>query len=226
MYTVTHASVLWHCDININRKGLKINVSYSLSHRYLFFLNPFAYKDVTLSYKGLLRCPDRDLHCKGEAKKKEHGGQKEGRSAGDSCQSFRRFSRRILSATPRARIRIRTESQRDRTPADFEYASALGNAKFCCSGSSHCSVLCNYTTYNPPPLCSFFQSALLFFLHPPYSFVGDGSCCPMCLSPCRGRRLRSRSRFRVSLLPSLFDLCLVSSMTFLLASRWPSTSWS
>lgn len=62
-------------------------------------------------------------------RRKNRDGQKEGRSAGDSCQSFRRFSRRILSATPGARIRIRTESQRDRGPADFEYAGALGNGK-------------------------------------------------------------------------------------------------
>jgi len=79
-------------------------------------------KDSCLSYS--------DLHCKGEeAKKKERGEQKEGRSAGDSCQSFRRFSRRILSVTPGARIRIRTESQRDRGTADFVYAGALGNGK-------------------------------------------------------------------------------------------------
>lgn len=85
----------------------------------------------TLLYPTKDSCsPHRDLHCKGEeAKKKEHGGQKEGRSAGDSCQSFRRFSRRILSATPGARIRIRIESQRDRGPADFVYAGALGNGK-------------------------------------------------------------------------------------------------
>lgn len=134
-----------------------------------------------------------------EAKKKEHSGQKEGRSAGDSCQSFRRFSRRILSATPGARIRIRTESQRDRDPADFEYAGALGNAKFCCSGSSHCSVLCNYTMYNPPPLYSFFESVTLPPSSPPplpppspprtFLFLGDGSCCSTCLSPCRGAKV-------------------------------------
>lgn len=102
----------------------------TLSFPFLKPLMSFTYKDVTLFYKRLLLTPSRDLHCKEEeAKKKERGGQKEGRSAGDSCQSFRRFSRRILSATPGARIRIRTESQRDRGPADFVYAGALGNGK-------------------------------------------------------------------------------------------------
>lgn len=82
--------------------------------------------------KILMYSPNRDLHCKREAKKKEYGEQKEGRSAGDSCQSFRRFSRRILSATPGARIRIRIESQWDRGPADFAYAAgAFGNGEFC-----------------------------------------------------------------------------------------------
>lgn len=28
----------------------------------------------------------------------------------------------------------------------------------CCSGSSHCSALCNYTVYSPPPLYSFSES--------------------------------------------------------------------
>lgn len=65
------------------------------------------------------------LHCKGEAKKKECGRQKEGRSAGDS---FRRFSRRILSATPGARIRIRSGVAAG--SVDFEHAGALGNGKF------------------------------------------------------------------------------------------------
>lgn len=160
----------------------------------------FAYEDVTLFYKRLLRSPDRDLHCKGEATKKEYGGQKEGRSTGDSCQSFRRFSRRTLSATPGARIRIRIESQRDRSPADFEYAGALGNGKFCCSGSSHCSVLCNYTMYNPPPLYSFSESVTLH-PSPPEHFCFLTMFLllfnvPLALPwSCRGRRLRSKAVF-------------------------------
>lgn len=61
--------------------------------------------------------------------RKNSGGQKEGRSAGDSCQSFRRFSRRILSAAPGARIRIRSRvAVRAEGPDGFfGYADALGN---------------------------------------------------------------------------------------------------
>jgi len=32
----------------------------------------------------------------------------------------------------------------------------------CCSGSSHCSALCNYTVYSPPPLYSFSESLTSF----------------------------------------------------------------
>lgn len=118
------------------------------------------------------------LHCKGEAKKKECGRQKEGRSAGDS---FRRFSRRILSATPGARIRIRTGVVAG--SADFEYAGALGNGKFAAVGLATAlpSVIIPCTTHRR--LYSFSESVTLLSLRSPYISV-PRRCSSCCFKPC------------------------------------------
>lgn len=64
--------------------------TYSLYH-YFLSLNLLCLSLTKMLPYPTKDSPHRDLHCKEEAKKKERGGQKEGRSAGDSCQSFRRF---------------------------------------------------------------------------------------------------------------------------------------
>jgi len=87
----------------------------------------------------------------------------------------------------------------------------------CCSGSSHCSALCNYIVYNPPPLYSFSES-VTSLPSPPLHF---------CASPMprvaqrasrrpwsrRGRRLRRNSRLRVPPLPSSSP-CLIPIYRF------------
>lgn len=78
----------------------------------------------------------------------------------------------------------------------------------CCSGSSHCSALCNYTVYNPPPLYSFSESVTPLPL--PRSLVRFCSSAMLLVVQRasrrswsrRGRRLRSNSRLRVPPSPS------------------------
>lgn len=162
------------------------------------------------------------LHCKGEARKKECGRQKEGRSAGDS---FRRFSRRILSATPGARIRIRTGVAAG--SVDFEYAGALGNGKFAAVGLATAlpSVIIPCTTHrrlysfseSVTPLPSFpvhFCSSTMFLL-----LFQRASRRPWSR---RGRRLRSSSRLRVPLLPSSSNPRRLLSIFLSILFKWLS----
>lgn len=106
-----------------------------------------------------------------KADKKRTADRVEGRSIGDSCRFFRRFSRRLLSATPGARIRIRTKSQQDRVPPISSMLAPWATIS-CCSGSSHCSALCNYTVYSRALPCSFFLRYFLLRFPPFLFFIG------------------------------------------------------
>lgn len=90
----------------------------------------------------------------------------------------------------------------------------------CCSGSSHCSALCNYTVYSPPPLYSFSERALLLSLRSLVHFCS--SMMPRVVQRAsrrpwsrRGRRLRWNSRLRVPPLPSPTSSCLTPTCRFL-----------
>lgn len=92
----------------------------------------------------------------------------------------------------------------------------------CCSGSSHCSALCNYTVYNPPPLYSFSESVTPLPL--PRSLVRFCSSAMLLVVQRasrrswsrRGRRLRSNSRLRVPPSPSPSNPCSTHSIRPLL----------
>ena len=114
-----------------------------------------------------------------KADKKKTADREEGRNIADSCQSFCCFSRRILSVTPGARIRIRTKSQQDRVPPISSMLMPWATIS-CCSGSSHCSALCNYTVHNRTLSCSFFLR--YFLLHFPPFLVFTG--CFLLLNAC------------------------------------------
>lgn len=76
----------------------------------------------------------------------------------------------------------------------------------CCSGSSHCSALCNYTAYSPPPLYSFSESVTVLPSLPVHFCASAMPPVVQCASrrpwSRRGRRLRSNSRLQVLPLPS------------------------
>lgn len=86
----------------------------------------------------------------------------------------------------------------------------------CCSGSSHCSALCNYTVYSPPPLYSFSERALLLSLLSPYISVPRRylvlfNVCLAGRGPAGGESCaRSNSRLQVPPLPSRTNPCLLT----------------
>lgn len=69
------------------------------------------------------------------------------------------------------------ESQRDRSISSM--LAPWATVSLCCSGSSHCSTLCNYTVYNPPPALLFLRERYSSpFVPCTFLFLDDvSSCC-------------------------------------------------
>lgn len=191
-----------------------------LLHDYFFSLSHLSLTK-TLLYPTKDSCaPHRDLHCKEDARKKERDGQKEGRSAGDSLPVLPPFFEAVSYLLHPGHEYELGPSRSGIGTRPISSMLAPWATVSCCSGSSHCSALCNYTVYNPPPLYSFFESVTPL-PSPPVCSVSRRCLllCSMCVSsavvPPGAKVALDHSRLRVSPSPFSSNSRLISSTDLL-----------